>query len=316
MKKMISPRRVIVVCIFLSLIGCKASSSSNSIARLRGASTNVTVAATFKIGSDQRLKIALIETSPSPTTSPSPAKSPSIVKNSAAITQIKIAFPQSMGNSVDLTKAVNGQILLTTASKVNVSAKITHGPLSNADCQATDVPLSATPVQANFVCTSTGGPDSGTDKKYPPNVTDPALRKAYDQLALECAKTKTNIAVVDPDDKAITYGCYCSKVDSQLLYESFANSVDAFSARCLGSVATPPPTLTTQLQQACQAANTVQPAPMPMHANADGSDPKNVSCPCPVSTTGTQTTAIKYADLYGFYRPLEVFAKKRSECPI
>lgn len=310
MKQIINPSLVALIWVGLSVVACKASSTSKSVARLRGAGTSVTMAATFKIGADQRLKVALVESSPSPTTSPLPGKA------SAAITQISVTFPQSANNPVDLTKAANGQILLTVASKVNVSAKITHGALVNADCHANDVGLSTTPVQANFICSASDKTDPEAEKKYPPQITDPTMRKAFDQLALECAKVAANSPVVDPNDKAIVYGCYCPKIDNQLLYENYANSVDAFQAHCLGNVPSTATPLTTKLQQACQAANAAKPAPMPAFSNVDGSEPKNMSCPCPAPTTGTQFVVIKYADLYGLNKPLEEFAKKRSElCP-
>lgn len=284
---------MILVIHSLVLPSCKNASTSSK-SRLRDAPV-VTVNASFRVV-NSRMKINALQ-------------------GKAKFKDIKMSFAESNGNQIDLKKVSNtGEILLTSATKINVTAKISNEILKDATCEARDVPMNTTAVTASFSCTSSSEtPENETIiKKYPPNVTDAAERKVFDLLAVHCKKSPANLLVVDAVDRDVVYGCYCSKIDRQLLFQSYrTETINAFVTACDATPAGGITTLTASLIASCDSATGAKPTVLPSPGPGGTPAPPKVkdSCECLGLNEGIKES-IKYSDFYGIQEPTEAFLKK------
>lgn len=283
-------------------IGVAACKKAGSNARLREDTPTVPVSANFKVV-NSHVMIALNSTSSQGQSNT--AKS--------SLSNIKVSYVRSDNNNVDLTKLVaqNGQLPLSFVPKLNITATITNDKVTNATCEVKNIQVSATPVTANFNCADGnggGGGGSSNNGKYPPDVKDTETQKNYDTLTAECQKISGSQLVVDAANKNVVYGCYCSKIDRQLIFATYKTieTISTFKSDCSGTVKTTGTALTQELNANCPTNKNEPPGPNKPQTNVNG------TCTC-LSKTNSSEVVIKYSDFYAIYQPAAALKNKISQ---
>lgn len=218
------------------------------------------------------------------------------------IVNIAASFQEKQVDNANFNSSTN-TVTIDQQLHLHVKASIVAGSVT-MPCEAKEVPLSASVMQATLRCTSGSSNDPSTTQEYPPEITTPEAQAMFANLTKECRATTGNMIITPENKDKMVYGCYCAAAKKQILFASFnANTAATFKTQCATAPVDAKGTLLFELQSACYKNNSVMAQP-----------DIDTKCHCP-STDASKW--IEFKEYFGYLNPVQTFeANKKEHCGI